>query len=410
MTKSVSFRKTCRICKGKNLEKTLDLGAMPPANAFLPKSDLGKSEERFPLELYFCNECSLLQLRHVVDPVTLFKNYHYQTSASGPLVAHFKEMSEDIVSKYIRNKNDLVIEIGSNDGSLLENIKTRAKILGVDPAPGMAKIAKTKGVPTLTDFFNKTTAKKIIKTHGNAKIIVANNVIAHIDDIHSVFAGIKTLLNENGKFIFEAHWVGNLIGKGGFDQIYHEHLCYFSLHAISHLTHQFGLRILDITLVTIHGESIRVTIGKTGAPHKAVKLFMKKEKKLGLHLLKTFKQFAEKVEQNKRSLVSLLGKLKTENKKIIGYGAPAKGNTLLNFCHIGPSTLDFITDTTLLKQGLFTPGSRIPIFPPEKIVPAATDYILLLSWNYASEILKKESDLRERGVKFIIPVPKVKIV
>ncbi len=404
------LRETCRICEGTNLEKILDLGTMPLANAFLPKSELGKPEDKFPLELYFCDKCSLLQLCHVVDPEILFRNYRYQTSASSPLVAHFKEMASDIVSKYVRSVGDLVVEIGSNDGSLLENMKGRAKILGVDPAPEMEKLAKIKGVPTMTAFFNSETADKIAARYGNAKVIVANNVLAHIDDIQDVFKGIAKLLKTDGVCIFEAHWVGNLIGKGGFDQIYHEHLCYFSLHALSYLAKRFGLKILEVTTVPIHGESLRVTAGKTGSPRRYVELFLKKEKKIGLDNLKTFRQFAEKVENNKRALVALIEKLKSENKKITGYGAPAKGNTLLNFCGIRPDMLDFITDTTPLKQGLFAPGSRIPVVPPEKNADTVPDYILLLSWNYADAILEKESALRKKGLKFIIPVPEVKIV
>lgn len=404
------FRKTCRICLGTRLEKVLDLGAMPPANAFLQKNELGKPEEKFPLELYFCKECSLLQLRHVVNPEILFKNYHYQTSASSPLVTHFKEMSGGIVSKYIRSKNDLVVEIGSNDGSLLENMKNHSKILGVDPAPEMEKLAKVRGVPTMTAFFDAETAEKITAEHGNAKVIIANNVLAHIDDIQSVFKGIKKLLKPDGVCVFEAHWVGNLIGKGGYDQIYHEHLCYFSLHALSYLAKKFGLKILDVETVPIHGESLRATMGKNGAPKRSVELFLKKEKKLGLHKLKTFRQFAKKVEDNKHSLITLLKKLKAKNKRITGYGAPAKGNTLLNFSNIGPNTLDFITDTTPLKQGLYAPGSKIPVVSPEENAKTPSDYILLLSWNYADAILKKESALREKGVKFIIPVPEVKII
>lgn len=383
---------------------------MPPANAFIPKSRLKYKEEKFPLVVYFCHNCTLLQLRHVVNPEILFKEYVYQTGASAPLVAHFKNLAEEVISRHITSKNDLVVEIGSNDGSLLENIKSSAKILGIDPAPGVAEIAKVKGVPTLTAFFNQPTAEKVFASHGPAKVIIANNVIAHIDDIHSVFAGIKTLLCENGKFIFEAHWVGNLIDKGGFDQIYHEHLCYYSLHALSHLTQKFGLKILDVSLVPIHGESLQVTVGKTGKPLKAVSAFMAREKKLGLHSNKAYSTFALKVRKNKKVLIDLLRKIKIDGKKITGYGAPAKGNTLLNYCQITPKILDFITDTTISKQGLYTPGTHIPIVPPEIITRSLPDYIVLLSWNYAEAILKKEKTLREKGVKFIIPVPRVKIV
>ncbi len=410
MPSSVTFRKTCRICEGKTFTKILDLGAMPPANAFLSKDKLETKETAFPLVLYFCRKCTLVQLRHVVNPDILFKNYPYQTSASAPLVAHFKKLAEDIRLKHLTSKNDLVVEIGSNDGSLLENLKGSATILGVDPANPMVAIAAEKGVPTLTAFFSDRTADEIKNKHGKAKVIIANNVLAHIDDIHSVFRGIVKLLTPNGVFVFEAHWVGNLLGEGGFDQSYHEHLCYFSLHAISALAKKFKLKVLNVTLVPIHGQSIQVTLGKTGTPEKTVAAFMKKERDLGLKLSKTYTQFAKKVSDNKEALLGLLKELRSQGKKIVGYGAPAKGNTLLNYLGVGIETLDFITDTTPSKQGLYAPGSHIPILPPNVLVSAKPDYILLLSWNYAEEILKKEGGLREAGVKFIIPVPKVKII
>ena len=409
-SQKMRVRKTCRICLGTNLEKILDLGAMPPANAFLKRDELKAKQDSFPLELYFCKDCTLVQLRHVVNPKILFGNYHYQTSASSPLVAHFVEMARNIALDHINGHNDLVVEIGSNDGILLEKMKSACAILGIDPSKKMARLAKKRGVSTLTAFFNKETAVKVLQKYGEARVIVANNVFAHIDDLHSVMEGINTLLSQNGVFIFETHWVGNLIDKGGYDQIYHEHLCYFSLHALSNLAKQFNLKILDVSLVKIHGESLRVTLGKSGTIKKSVTNFIKKEKKLGLNLASTFELFANKVLRNKKELVKLLSKLTSQKKMIIGYGAPAKGNTLLNYCGITNDTLAFITDTTPLKQNLFAPGSNIEIVSPKKIIDARPDYILLLSWNYASEILKKEASLRKYGVRFIIPVPEVKVV
>lgn len=405
-----TIKKTCRICKGRKFTKILDLGAMPLANAFLTESKLEKPEQLFPLSISFCQNCGLLSLNQVVNPAILFKNYPYLTSASSPLVEHFKNLAEEIASRFITSKNDLVVEIGSNDGSLLEIVKNRCRVLGVDPAQSVAKLARSRGVETKIAFFDKTTAKEIILSEGKAKVILANNVIAHIDSLRGVFDGIKNLLTEDGVFIFETHWVGNLLGEGGFDQIYHEHLSYFSLHAIEYLSKISGLKLLDVKLVPIHGESLRVTIGKVGSPTKNVTNFLMREKKLGLELEKTYAHFAEKVIANKRHLVALLKKLKKGKKKIAGYGAPAKGNTLLNYCRIGANILDFITDTTPTKQGLYTPGSHIPIVAPKKMRESPPDYILLLSWNYAKEILEKEKALRGKGLKFIIPVPEVKIV
>ncbi|MFA6339070.1 MAG: sugar nucleotide-binding protein [Candidatus Paceibacterota bacterium] len=403
-------RKKCRICDSTDLVEILNLGKTPLANSFIKSEDLKSEEKTFPLALNFCKNCSLVQLTHIVDPKLLFIDYHYLTSASKPLVEHFTALADEIADTFAKQKNDLVVEIGSNDGVLLGRIKDRCRVLGVDPAQNVADIAKEKGVDTLCKFFNSEVGDEIAKKHGNAKVIVANNVIAHIDDLKSVFKGVKSLLSKDGVFIFEAHWVGNLISDGGFDQVYHEHLSYFSLHSVKYLCKIFGLTVIDVNIVPIHGESIRFYISKKGKESQFVKNLLKKEKELKLTDLSTYKNFKNKAEKNKQQLNKLLSDLKKQNKKIIGYGAPAKGNTLLNYFNINSNLLDFITDTTPLKQGLFTPGTHIKIFPPEKIAECKPDYIILLSWNYAEQILEKEKLLREKGIKFIIPVPKVKIV
>jgi len=410
MKRQFILKNTCRICGGKKFKEILNLDKSPLANAFLKKEELTKPEPRFPLAVYFCANCAYVGLRHVVEPNLLFKNYHYLTSASFPLSTHFKELAEEVAKRYINSKKNLVVEIGSNDGTLLANLKNRCRVLGIDPANNVTEMASKLGVETLTDFFTEKSALNILKKYGQAKVILANNVIAHIDDLHDVFAGIKKLLAQNGVFIFEAHWVGNLITDGGFDQVYHEHLSYFSLFALEHIIKEFGLTIVDATLVPIHGESLRIYVGKIGAPSKRVQTLRAKERKMGLHKYSTFESFGKKVEEGRKKLNTLLLSLKKQKNKIAGYGASAKGNTLLNYIGIGAKTLDYITDTTPLKQGLFTPGTRIPILAPEILLTNPPNYILLLSWNYEKEILKKEKKLRDKGIKFIIPVPKVKVV
>ncbi|MEK7575034.1 MAG: class I SAM-dependent methyltransferase [Patescibacteria group bacterium] len=410
MSRDYKIKKSCRICGNTKFLKVLDLGKSPLANAFLSANELEKSEAYFPLAVYFCQKCTLVSLRHIVEPSLLFKNYHYLTSASTPLSLHFKKLAWEVGTRYIKSKNDLVVEIGSNDGSLLSNLKNRCRVLGIDPADNVTEIAKKNGVETVTAFFSEKTAEAVVQKYGRAKVVLANNVIAHIDDLHSVFGGIKKLLSPDGVFIFEAHWVGNLITDGGFDQVYHEHLSYFSLHAIEYIVQEFGMTIFDATLVPIHGESLRISVGNSGKASKNVRSLRQKEKIMKLDKYSTFKDFAKKVERNKNKLNTLLRKLKKQGNKIIGYGAPAKGNTLLNYYKITPKILNFITDTTPLKQGLFTPGTHILILSPDVLKTEKPDYILLLSWNYSIEILKKESTLRKEGVKFIIPVPDVKIV
>jgi hypothetical protein len=407
--KKFKLKKECGICGSKDFLEILDLGAMPPANAFLKANEF-KKEENFPLVVQLCKNCKSLQLRHVVSPIFLFKDYCYTTRASQPLVEHFHELAEEIVNDYVQSPNDLVVEIGSNDGVLLSKIKDQCKVLGIDPANNIAKTAIQENVPTLVDFFNTKLSKKIKSDIGEAKVVVANNVMAHINDLRDVFSGVKHLLSSTGCFIFEVHWVGNLLTEGGFDQIYHEHLYYHSLNSLKVLLDSLGMVINNIRLVPIHGQSMRVYVGRSGVSSSAVRKFLDREIKMGLLDAKTYQNFSKKVESNKGNLSKLLGKLKKNGKKIVGYGAPAKGNTLLNYFKIEPKVLDYITDTTPSKQGKYTPGAHIPIVSPEKLESDWPDYALLLSWNYADAILKKEKALREKGLKFIVPVPKVKIV
>ncbi len=400
----------CKSCDGVNLVKFLDLGSMPPANAFLPKDELNNAEDKFPLAVYFCQDCAMVQLLDVVDQDILFGRYNYLTSASKPLVDHFIQMGNELVNKFIKSRDDLVVEIGGNDGVLVGAIKDKCRVLNVEPASNIAEISREKGIETINKFFNKDLVEEILKKYGNAKVIVANNVMAHIDDLKSVFEGIKILIGGDGVFVFEVHWVGNLLGEGGFDQIYHEHLYYHSLISLRNFVKQFGLNIFDIETVPIHGESMRVYVSKNMPISENVEKFLTKEKQLGLDRAETFLNFSKKVEDNKIRLKSILNELKKENKKIIGYGAPAKGNTLLNYFEIDSTILGYIIDTTPLKQGMYTPGTHIIVSSPDRIKEELPDYILLLAWNYADAILNKEKELRERGVKFIIPVPEAKIV
>lgn len=400
----------CRICGNMKLRKVLDLGTMPPANNFLRVGELKKPEQRFPLAVQFCEKCFLLSLCHVVDSEILFKNYHYLTGASAPLAKHFTEEARMIYEKLISDKNDLVVEFGSNDGVLLSALKEKCRVLGVDPAKNVASFAMKQGVETVTAFFSEKTARKIKQKYGEAKVIVANNVFAHIDDIHNCMRGIALLLRPDGVFISESHWVGNLVGGGGFDQIYHEHLSYYSLYSMKYLASIFGLVITKVEIVPIHGESIRVFMKKRGVSEDSAHRLLALEKKLGLTKIETFQRFSKGVAENRDAIKLLLKEIKRSKKTVAGYGAPAKGNTLLHYFGIGKQDLLFVTDTTIFKQGLLTPGAHIPVVSPGILKTNPPDYLLLLSWNYADAILEKERDLREQGVKFIIPVPKVRVV
>ncbi|MFA6095221.1 MAG: class I SAM-dependent methyltransferase [Candidatus Paceibacterota bacterium] len=404
-------RLECHSCGNKGLIKVLDLGATPLANAFLSSEALGEPELIVPLAINFCPECSLVQLTHVVKGDVLFSDdYHYATSASRPLVEHFKGLAQEIAKHYVKSPHDLVIEIGSNDGTLLSYLTKSCNVLGIDPARNMAAIALTKGVPTVTEFLDMPLAERLRKEKGGAKVVVANNVMAHIDGIKDVFAAVKELLADDGRFIFEVHWVGNLVTEGGFDQIYHEHLFYYSLHSLRHMLGSLGMVINDVKLVPMHGESLRVYAGRSGESSQAVRDLLKREEEMGLAKAETYLAFSKKVFLNKEKLMKFLKDMKKSGKKIVGYGAPGKGNTLLNYYGIGPDILDFITDTTPQKQGTYTPGMHIPVVHPDRLKSEQPDYILLLSWNYADAILAKEKALRDQGVKFIVPVPEMKIV
>lgn len=409
--KKFEIKEKCGICSDTDFLEILNLGEMPPANAFLKEEEFDK-EEKFPLAVQLCKNCKSLQLRHLVLPKILFKDYHYATSASRPLVEHFHKLAEEIAGDYVKSPEDLVIEIGSNDGALLSKIKNRCKVLGIDPAKNIAEIAIKNGVPTIVDFFDTRLSKKIKSDFGEAKVVVANNVMAHINDLRDIFSGVNNILSEDGRFIFEVHWVGNLLTDGGFDQIYHEHLYYHSLHSLMVLLNSLGMTVNHVKLIPIHGQSMRVYAGQSGESSPAVYELLDQEKNMGLLNIRTYQKFSNKIEKNKINLIRLLKDLKRKNKKIVGYGAPAKGNTLLNYFNIGNNILEYITDTTLAKQGSYTPGSHISVVCPETLEQEGRqpDYILLLSWNYADAILEKEKKLREKGVKFIIPVPEVRIV
>ena len=401
---------TCRVCEGADLVKVLDLGSTPPANAYLKKEDLDKPEKSYPLALYFCRTCSLAQLLDVVNPEILFKDYHFLTGASAPSVEHFKKYAEEVIKPLISSKDDLVIDIGGNDGVLLSFVKDYARVLNVDPADNLAPLSEEKGVPFYPAFFTSQTADDVLKKYGQAKVVVANNVFAHTDPIRDVFKGVAKLIGEDGTFVFEVHWNKHLIEEGAFDQIYHEHLCFYSLHAAKYLVEAAGMKVFDVQIVPMQGQSLRVYASKNKAEKGSVNEILEIEKSAGLTDEKTFLEFGEKVSTNKEKLRTLLLGLKEQGKRIVGYGAPAKGNTLLNYYGIGPDILDYLTDTTTLKQGLYSPGMHIPIVSPEKLLTDIPDYILLLAWNFKDAILEKEKVLREKGVKFIITVPTVEVI
>ena len=387
----------------------LDLGVQPPANSFIDQNELNSPELKFPLRLFWCNNCFLVQLLDIVDKEYLFKNYLYMTSASKPIVDHFKKYANEVYQEFLKEQNDpFVVEIGSNDGSLLAEFKKLGtSILGIEPATNLANLANQSDIPTKNSFFSSKIGHEIAQSR-NVTVVVANNVIGHVEDLQDLMNGVKILIGKNGVFIFEVPYLVDLIKKLEFDTIYHEHLSYFSLLPIVNLTNRYGLEVFDVRRQSVHGGTIRVFISQKDnfKINYSVKHLLEEEHMLGLDKKYIYSNFSINVSEFKIKLKTKLQIIKNENKSIFGYGAPAKGNVLLNYCNIDTHFLDYVIDTTSLKQGKYTPGTHIPIFSPEKISDKGNNHIaLLLAWNYEYEILEKEKKFRERGGKFLIPIP-----
>ncbi len=412
MFKKNSF---CRVCKKNNLQKVLSLGSMPPANAFLAKEGLSKPEPSFPLELYFCNDCGFVQLLDIVSPELLFKNYVYVSSTSPSFVEHFRSFAETVTNRFNFPSDSLIVDIGSNDGILLRPFKKLGwQVLGVDPAVKIAEMATKNGIETIAEFFTPEIAKKIAKERGHASIVTATSVFSHIDDLDNLVAGIKELLADNGIFIIEAYYLVDLLEKNLFDTIYHEHLSYFTVTTLNKLFERLGMKIFDVEKTDTHGGSLRIFVQKNNSnrpiQEKNINAFMGREKQMAMDKALTYINFSKNIEKNKQNLTELLKELKSQGKRIIGYGAPAKGNTLLNYFKIGPELLDYVVDDSPWKQGLYTPGMRLLVVSSEEISKNKPDYILILAWNFAGPIMEKYSRFHKEGGKFIIPVPEPKII
>ena len=408
-----NFVKKCRICSSNNLKMILDLGEQPPSNSFINKNELNSLESKFPLRLFWCKDCYLVQLLDIVDKEYLFKNYFYMTSASKPIVEHFKKYAQDVFQEFLQKDDSFVVEIGSNDGSLLKEFKKLgASILGIEPATNLSELANQSNITTKNTFFSSQVSKEIIKSR-HASVVIANNVIAHIEDLQDLMYGIKILIGNHGVFIFEVPYLVDLIKNLEFDTVYHEHLSYFSILPLLKLVKQFGLEIFDIRKQSVHGGTLRIFVSKQNnfEVSSSIDDFINSEYELGLDKNLIYDSFSEKIKKLKIQLKELLVELKKENKSLFGYGASAKGNVLLNYCKIDNTILDFIIDTTPIKQGKYTPGTHIPVYSPDKILDEGDGSIaLLLAWNYKSQILAKENQFRANGGKFLLPIPQPELI
>lgn len=405
----------CRSCGETGLTSIVDLGRTPLANALLTTKELAEPEETFPLCLVFCPSCTLVQITETIAPEKLFRHYFYFSSFSDTSTRHAEAIAARMKTERGLDEKSLVIEIASNDGYLLQHYKAAGiEVLGIEPAVNVARVAKTeRGIPTVCDFFDEEFAARLVARGQRADVIHAHNVLAHVADLNGFVRGLRLVLKDEGIAIIEVPYVKDIIDRCEFDTIYHEHLCYFSLTALDHLLRRGGLTVNNVERLPIHGGTLRIFVEKTKGAAQSRSLVSRligEESDWGVGRADYYAGFAARVAHLRDQVVSLLRDLKGEGKRIAVYGASAKGSTLLNYFGIGTGTLDFVVDRSPFKQGHYTPGTRLPIHAPSKLLEEMPDYVLLLTWNFADEIIEQQAEYRRRGGRFIIPIPELKIV
>jgi len=404
----------CHMCKKTSLTRVLDLGFHPHSDHFPTPEQLNEHEERYPLRLISCGDCGLLQIDYLVNPKILYQtDYLYQSAATTQTgSAHFKDMAHDICTAHGIPKDALAVDIGSNVGALLHFFKGEGlRVLGVDPAD-VAKKAIENGIETIIDFFDSRIAEQILKEYGKAHVITGTNVFAHLHEINDAVVGMKILLADDGVIAVEAPYAFDIIEHLEYDTIYHQHVGYLSVKPMESYFQRFGFELFDLKKSDYFGGSMRYYVGHKGKHTVSddVVRYIKEEESYGLYSLEKLFEFANRVLQQKMDLLELLTGLKRQGKRIVGISAPAKGNTLLNYCHIDNTLLDFTTEKNPLKVGRFTPGTHIPIYDDERLIAEKPDYALILAWNFAPEIMNNLSEFKKQGGKFIVPIPRPKII
>lgn len=401
----------CRSCSQSGLKDVLSLGKTPLANALLQENDLNQPEPTYPLDLVWCPHCSLVQITETVAPEVLFREYAYFSSFSETMLKHAEELSSEMRDRWQLGRQSLVMEAASNDGYQLQYYqRAGVQVLGIEPARNIAKVARERGIPTVAEFFGIECAQQLADAGRLADVFHAHNVLAHVADLNGFVAGIAKVLKPTGVAVIEAPYAKDLFDHVEFDTIYHEHLCYFSLTALDQLFRRHGLQVIDVRRVAIHGGSLQVHLAPAGRyePSAAVSELLAEEADW-VDDEQFYRAFGQRVEQLRRELVQLLTTLKADKKRIAVYGASAKGTTLLNYFRIGREVLDYVVDRSTVKQGRYTPGTRLKIHDPSRLVEEMPDYVLLLTWNFSEEILKQQTEYRQRGGRFIIPIPELKI-
>jgi len=403
----------CRACDAPDLAAILSLGNTPLANSLRHPDSSDAPELTYPLDVVFCRSCSLVQLTETVDPEILFRDYLYLSSFSDTMLRHASDLVSSLIEDRALGPNNLAVEIASNDGYLLKNyVAAGVPVLGIEPATNVARIAEEQGIRTRNDFFNARLARMLVSEGYGADVIHAHNVLAHVADLHGVVEGIVTLLDKNGVAVLEMPYVKDMIDQVEFDTIYHEHLCYFSLTAINRLFQRHGLTVTKVDRVPIHGGTLRVFAshaGQAAVADRSVAALLEEESSWATNP-EAYARFGDRVVTIGAELRRMIAELKAAGKRVAAYGAAAKGSTLLNYLGIGRESLDFVVDRSTFKQGLLMPGVHIPILPPEALLDRRPDYVLLLSWNFADEIMHQQADYRALGGQFILPVPFPRVV
>ncbi len=404
----------CRFCKSKLVQSFCDLGMSPLSNSYLSCEQLNQKEEFYPLHAYVCDKCLLVQLDEYAAPEHIFSDYAYFSSYSKSWLEHAKNYVESVIGRYSITSNNQVIEIASNDGYLLQYFRERnIPVLGIEPAANVADVAEKKGIPTKKFFLNTVTASKLIKEGIHADLLLGNNVLAHVPDLNDFIQAMKMLLHEEGIITMEFPHLMQLIKYNQFDTIYHEHFSYFSMLVVDRIFSEHGLKVFDVEELNTHGGSLRIHAcheENSISIENSIDRVKTSEKNFGLSEIGGYKSFALKVNETKRKLLDMLIQAKDEGKRIIGYGAPAKGNTLLNYCGIRTDFIDYTVDTNPYKQNKYLPGTHIPVLHPDEIRKTTPDYILILPWNIKDEIISQLQYVKDWNGKFIIPIPEVNVI